>query len=391
MASLKSLKNRIKSVRSIKKITQAMQLISAVRFRMMRTKKEKSRYYIGEFYSGFSTLIKSNRNEVVSAISERYKLTDNDNEKNMHSPKEDSRSNIKEEVGIYLVISADKGLCGSFNSAIYKACHNIIEGEDIKINQKTDKKTDNKNKQNLNLDYDLDDEDIYKQNKKLITKKIILCVGKKAYTYLLTKYALEDGNGGRTFRNNKILDIIYISDNLLDVKRLSYNTTDIIKNKIHELISHYNKISEIKLIYNSFISILKYNTKIEDMLPIEIESMSNYQSHYEYKNSKNGNDTSVSNNLKNSQNLEMINNEYLYEPDIHSLIKLYVSDYMSVRLYDAVLQSLTAEQTARMLAMDNATRNSDTLIQDLNKEYNKSRQAIITKELSEIISGMQAL
>ena len=83
--------------------------------------------------------------------------------------------------------------------------------------------------------------------------------------------------------------------------------------------------------------------------------------------------------------------DYKYEPDPQAVLEKLVPQAVAVKLYRAILESVAAEHAARMTAMENATRNAGDMIGSLTLHYNRSRQAIITKELVEIVSGAEAL
>ena len=80
-----------------------------------------------------------------------------------------------------------------------------------------------------------------------------------------------------------------------------------------------------------------------------------------------------------------------FEPDEENILNHVVPQNLSVQLFTALLESVASEQGARMTAMDNATRNANDMIDNLTLFYNRSRQAVITKELIEIISGAEAI
>jgi F-type H+-transporting ATPase subunit gamma len=85
------------------------------------------------------------------------------------------------------------------------------------------------------------------------------------------------------------------------------------------------------------------------------------------------------------------NIEYIFEPDVEAILKELLPLHINMQLWKAILESNAAEQGARMTAMDNATENAKELEDDLRLEYNRARQSAITTEISEIISGAQAL
>jgi F-type H+-transporting ATPase subunit gamma len=83
--------------------------------------------------------------------------------------------------------------------------------------------------------------------------------------------------------------------------------------------------------------------------------------------------------------------DYLYEPDAKALLTLLLERYVESIVYQGVVENIACEQASRMMAMKNATDNASEVIHDLKLDYNKARQALITKELSEIVSGAEAV
>ncbi|HEV8539469.1 MAG TPA: ATP synthase F1 subunit gamma [Bacteroidota bacterium] len=140
---------------------------------------------------------------------------------------------------------------------------------------------------------------------------------------------------------------------------------------VTEVVQGYlgGEYDRVEIIYNEFKSIIQQRVVIEQFLPIPSEE-ANPKS--EIRNPKSQID-------------------YIYEPSIHEILSVLVPKHLNFQLWRALLESSAAEQGARMTAMDNATTNASDLIRDLQLSYNKARQASITKELLEIVSGAEAL
>ena len=122
----------------------------------------------------------------------------------------------------------------------------------------------------------------------------------------------------------------------------------------------------VYLAFNEFKSVIAQNRIIENVLPIEPKSLLE--------------DETADDNI-----------DYIYEPDANSILEELLPLHLNMQLWKAILESNAAEQGARMTAMDNATENAKELQNDLKLEYNRARQSAITTEISEIISGAQAL
>jgi|AntDeeMinimDraft_5_1070356.scaffolds.fasta_scaffold02037_11 F-type H+-transporting ATPase subunit gamma len=144
--------------------------------------------------------------------------------------------------------------------------------------------------------------------------------------------------------------------------------SDIMKTVISEFKS--GEYDEVYLAYNEFVSIISQNRLIEKVLPIDPDSVINDE---------------------NNENSEKEFIDYIFEPDVDSILTELLPLHINMQMWKAVLESNAAEQGARMTAMDNATENAKEMEDDLRLEYNRARQSAITTEISEIISGAQAL
>jgi F-type H+-transporting ATPase subunit gamma len=123
-----------------------------------------------------------------------------------------------------------------------------------------------------------------------------------------------------------------------------------------------NETDAIYLLYNEFKSAITQKVVLERLLPLPEPTAD-----------------------------EAVSGEYIYEPNPNTLLERLVPMYMEISLYRALLESHAAEHGARMTAMDAATRNAKDMISKLTLDYNRARQAAITKELMEIIGGAEAL
>lgn len=142
--------------------------------------------------------------------------------------------------------------------------------------------------------------------------------------------------------------------------------SDIMKSVISEFKN--GEYDEVYLAYNEFKSVIAQNRLIEKVLPIEPDAVVDEEE---------------------QEQEEYI--EYIFEPDVDSILRELLPLHINMQVWKAVLESNAAEQGARMTAMDNATENAKELEDDLRLEYNRARQSAITTEISEIISGAQAL
>ena len=293
MPSLKDLRNRIDSVKSTKKITQAMKMVAASKLKKAQSLAEKGRSYSSGLDSIVQGLVNSSENIEHPLLGSK---TENKN------------------CSLIIVVSSDRGLCGGLNS-------NIVKAVKKKINK-------------------------LEEQKKSFS---LLCIGKKGFDLLSGLYE-------KMF--NFEVKFINIGD-------INYESTEEIGKKI--LKSFYtNDFQECSLFYNYFKSVISQEVKAEKLIPY----------------SSNSND---------NKNLINIDNYFEYEPDEEEVLSKILPKNFIVQIYKAILESRASEQGARMTAMDNATRNAGDMIDNLSLKYNRQRQAIITKELIEIISGAEAL
>ncbi len=291
MPSLKDLRNRIDSVKSTKKITQAMKMVAASKLKKAQNVAEQGRSYS----TGLDEIVKG---LISNEGPKSHPLLDNKKEK---------------KNSLLIVVSSDRGLCGGLNSNISKKVKNLIS------------ELENK--------------------KRNVT---ITCVGKKGYDLLSTLY--------KKYFNFEV--------NYMNISNMNYTSTENFGNKI--LASIYSgKHEECYLFYNYFKSVIAQEVKIEKLVPYE----------------------------KNIDNTEEKPSDlfFEYEPDEEQVLSKILPKNFIVQIYKAILESRASEQGARMTAMDNATRNAGDMIDNLSLSYNRQRQALITKELIEIISGAEAL
>ena len=294
MPSLKDLRNRIDSVKSTKKITQAMKMVAASKLKKAQSLAERGRSYS----SGLDGIVQG---LVGSSEHIEHPLLGNKLEEKMSS--------------LIIVVSSDRGLCGGLNS-------NIVKEVKKKIKK------------------------IQLENKSLS----LVCIGKKGYDLL-----------SGLFQEMFNFEVKYIS-----IGDVDYKSIEEIGNKI--LSGFYkNDFQECCLFYNYFKSVISQEVKVETIIPYTRQ---------------------INDNTKHEENID---DYFEYEPNEEEVLSKILPKNFIVQMYKAILESRASEQGARMAAMDNATRNAGDMIDNLSLKYNRQRQAIITKELIEIISGAEAL
>ena len=293
MPSLDDLKKRIKSVKSTQKITKAMKMVAAAKLKKAQENAEQGRPYSLRLEKIISNLTSS--------------LADRDN-----APKLLVGSG-SDKVILCVVMTADKGLCGSFNSSICKKAKNffkkkINEGKQIKI----------------------------------------ITVGSKGYDQLKREYG------------DNIIEKISFKER----KKISFKEADEISKLILDLFKEH-KFDKCNIFFNNFKNVITQIPQNLQIIPAD--------------------------NKKENIESTKDNNPYEFEPDQEDILDELLPKNISTQIYRAFLENAASEQGSRMTAMDNATRNAGDLVDKLTINYNRSRQAAITKELIEIISGAESL
>ena len=299
MPSLKDIKTQINSVGSTKKITSAMKMVAASKLRRSQEKAEAARPYSSRLEEMLSSLATSaSSGEGIIKL-----LTGTGEDQNY----------------IVVPVSADRGLCGGFNSSINRETFKLV------------KKLESENK-----------------------KVQLLPIGKKSRDFFL-----------RTLKEN-------ITDSFIDtnVSSAGYNIALEISAKLQSLYFE-GKFDKCILVYNKFKSAISQEVTQQQLIPLDISN-------------KNKEDKS---NETESSNKAI----YTYEPDEETILQDLLPKNVSIQIFKVLLESDAGEQGARMAAMDNATRNAGEMIDSLTLKYNRTRQAFITKELIEIISGAESI
>ncbi len=299
MPSLKDIKMQINSVGSTKKITSAMKMVAASKLRRSQEKAEAARPYSSRLEEMLSSLASS----AVSGEGVIKLLTGTGNDENY----------------VIIPVSADRGLCGGFNSSINRETFKLVKS-------------------------------LKSENKKVH----LFPIGKKS----------------RDFFSRVMKDQILESFVDVNVSSSGYEAALSISTKLQELY-FAGKFDKCILVYNKFKSAINQEVTHQQLIPLDVSS--------ESKDKQNSEEDALSNAI------------YTYEPDEETILKDLLPKNVSIQIFKVLLESDAGEQGARMAAMDNATRNAGEMIDSLTLKYNRTRQAFITKELIEIISGAESV
>jgi len=289
MATLRDIKLRIKGVKSTQQITKAMKMVAAAKLRRATEAILNARPYSKKISTLLSHLVTEEDRGLNPLFLQR------------------EVKNIA-----IVVVTADRGLCGAFNTNIIKEAARYID-EEVKS----------------------PDENY-----------LLYCLGKKGSDY----FSKRNYNIGQTYPG------IF--------SQLDYATA---QNLVNELIDKYldGTIDKVILIFNEFKSIIQQKIVVEQFLPIAPPEKDN-SGKYETAN-------------------------YILEPDQKSIFNYLIPKHLKAQMWRVLLESNASEFAARMTAMDNATTNAKELIRTLSLTYNSKRQAAITTEILEIVSGANAL
>jgi F-type H+-transporting ATPase subunit gamma len=295
MPSLIDIRRRVRAVKSTQQITKAMKMVSSSKLRRAQERILRSRPYAKEMLRVFNNL-------ATRVDASKHPLLNDD--------PESGRT-------LLIVITADRGLCGSFNTNIVKSA----------------------------LQFTLDHP--------------------KADNGADVALALV-GRKGRDFFMRRGFDVRYEEVGLFQNPKWSHAQA-IAQTAIKEFLGP--EISSVYLVYNEFRSVISQRVVIEKLLPIP------------RLNEAEGTSTGASAEAP---------VDYLFEPDPEQLLATLLPLHVSVQVARALLESSAAEHAARMQSMDSATRNAKDMVDRLTLYMNKVRQAAITREIIEVVSGAQA-
>jgi F-type H+-transporting ATPase subunit gamma len=286
MATLRAIRKRIKSAKNIQQITKAMKMVAAAKLRKAQERILMARTYANKIREVIFELI-------IGIEENSYPLLI-------------ENADVKKEA--VLLITSDKGLCGSFNS-------NLIKETMLKM------------KENNDINF--------------------IFVGKKGMDYF------------KRFNFNKEIELFKYND-----KKIDWYDVEEIGNL---LINNYLKKNyrKVHLIYSEFQTSLQQKVKKEILLPVKFEPQL----------------------LEN----KIEKRDFLYEPDEKTVLNALLERYIKNNIFRAILESQAAEHGVRMVSMEMATNNAGDMIKSLTLLANKTRQASITKEISEIVGGAEAV
>jgi len=286
MASLKSIKKRIVSVKNTRQITKAMKMVSAAKLRRAQENVVAARPYAQKMGEVLQSLAGNLEGDLHPLLEKR-----------------DAKKLL------LVVVTSDRGLCGGFNSNLCKAGERYLKEQQGEFEQIS-----------------------------------VLTVGRKGYEFLKSRHTIY-----KNFSNI--------------ISKPNYQAAALLAQDVVEgyLAGEYD---QVVMLYNAFRTVMSQDITFQQLLPI----------------------------VPGDQGAaDEAGVEYIYEPSVGDLLAEILPKNIEVQIFKAMLESVAGEHGARMTAMDSASKNANEMIGKLTLQYNRARQAAITTELMEIISGSESI
>jgi len=343
MATLLDIRRRIRSVKNTRQITKAMQMVSAAKLRRAQERALAARPYAQMLTNVLKSLV--SRAEVYDPVT--------------GEPRHPLLMRRPEKTALLIVVSGEKGLAGAFNSNILKAASRFIES-----------------KKDKNID--------------------IIALGRKSRDYFRRRYPLSEGVERKG-------PIQVVAEHIGLMNRTQFSSAREIAEKVCQLYTQA-EVDSVYIVYNEFKSVIAQRLVVDDVLPVRaigevVHEVAEDVTLEERKRrieaamhagvGVRAADTSAID--QKAAGFAAAQVDYIYEQPAERLFGDLLPRYIAVQLFRAMLESEAAEHAARMTAMDSATSNAGEMIDSLTLDMNRVRQAKITREIIEIVSGAAAL
>ncbi len=287
MAQIKEIKTRIKSVKNIGQITKAMKMVAAARLKRAQERILGARPYAIKMADVMKNLASKAGEEVHPLLAIR-----------------------KEGPTALMVITADRGLCGSFNANVLRQAYHFMQEN---------------------------------------PETVLLTVGKKGRDFFKRrKYAIR----------REWLGVF---------PRVSMETVLEMRDEIERMFVA-EKFKTVNILYTEFKSVITQKTTLDTLLPIKVAELPGEGQKKDYEAG-----------------------DYEFEPDIETIMEKLISQYLATQIHRYLLESFSSEMGAKRNAMEAASKNAGEMMAKLTLEFNRARQAMITKEIAEIVGGAAAL
>lgn len=288
MANMREIRSRMKSIKDIMKITNAMYLISSSKLKKARKSLLATQPYFEMLQSTIHDILVRTPHMHQVFFERREEIKSEDRKKG------------------YIVITADKGLAGAYN-------HNVIK----KAEEEMQKSTNN----------------------------LLFIVGQVGRQYFVRKGVDIEG------------EFLYTAQNptLFRAQRMSETVIELFEN---------GSLDDVYIIYNKMVTPMKADVQFVHILPLERRKFERRKAGYQHA---------------------------LFEPSPEEVMNHLVPNYLKGFIYGVLVEAFSSEQSARMTAMEAATNSARDMLRDLDLQYNRARQASITQEITEIVSGAKSL
>jgi len=346
MANVLDLRRRIRSVKNTRQITKAMKMVSAAKLRRAQERALQAR--------PFAQMLTN----VLQSVVSRAELIDPDTGMPLHPHLRETR---QEKTVLIIIVTGDRGLAGAFNSNVLKAPLRFID-------YLADKNID------------------------------VLAIGRKGRDFLRRRFPV--GNIDEPERKGRI-QIVGEYVNVLN--KVEFDAVEEIAEKI---IKRYcrEEIDGVYLVFNEFKSVISQRVIVQRILPVQDigrRVVTQADEFSKEERERMGEAAKAAGVPLQAPETSAMDREavkfatapvdYIYEQPAEELLNGLVPRYVAIQLYQSLLESVAAEHAARMTAMDSATNNANDVIDSLTLTLNRVRQAAITKEIIEIVSGAAAL
>jgi F-type H+-transporting ATPase subunit gamma len=295
MPNLLDIRRRIKSVKNTQQITKAMKMVSAAKLKRAQDRVVTARPFA---------------NKMMEVLGELAKRTD----ENFHHPLLDLRGDQRY---LLVLITADKGLCGAFNTNLTKAAQQFLRDNPEKTIE-------------------------------------LMAIGRKGRDFFRNRHAVISGE--------------YLG--LTGKGRVEFSEALEVARSIIKQYTEDKEIDKVFLIYNEFKSVLSQRVVLEQLLPVSRAKEEEPEA-------------------KSQQPVNLV--DYIYEQPPEEMFSRLLPRLVETQIFRALLESVASEHGARMTAMDSASKNASELIDSLTLNMNRIRQAAITNEIIEVVSGAAAL
>jgi len=363
MANVLDLRRRIRSVKNTRQITKAMKMVAAAKLRRAQERAMRARPY--------AQMISN----VLESLVRRTDLFSNDTGDVMHPLLvEREEKNV-----LVIVVAGDKGFAGAFNSNIVKAAQSFIDARRA-------------------AGQTVDIEPVGRKARDIFRKRYPAAVYEKKeefYDNDLAKHVENIRHRAQPIEVTGEHPGMLVKIDIDEVTELS-----------HSIVDRYSRseIDSVYVVYNEFKSVISQRVVVEKLLPIRklgsheitvAEVMTEEQKEAAARAAQTSgisiNEPEESVVEAEAKKFGTAEVDYIFGASPDRLFRHLMPRYVTTQIFHALLESVAAEQAARMTAMDSATNNAGDMIEDLSLTMNRVRQAAITKEIIEIVSGAAAL